>query len=39
MTVITALHDLNQALRFADKFLLIKDGEIVAFGNPAGVID
>jgi len=33
MTVIAILHDLNQALRFADKFLLIKDGEIVAFGD------
>jgi iron complex transport system ATP-binding protein len=31
---LVVLHDINNALRFADRFLLIKAGEIVAFGGP-----
>jgi iron complex transport system ATP-binding protein len=31
---LVVLHDINNALRFADRFLLIKSGEIVAFGGP-----
>lgn len=27
------IHDLNLALRFADKFLMMKDGEVFAFGD------
>ncbi len=27
------MHDLNLALRFANKFLLLKDGEIFDFGD------
>ncbi|NPV05277.1 MAG: ABC transporter ATP-binding protein [Syntrophaceae bacterium] len=31
---LVVLHDINNALRFADRFLLIKAGEVVAFGGP-----
>jgi len=31
---LVVLHDINNALRFADRFVLIKSGEIVAFGGP-----
>ncbi len=30
---ITVMHDLNTALRFSDKFILLKDGQIYAFGE------
>ncbi len=30
---VVVLHDLNLALRFADKFLMLKDGEIFAQGG------
>jgi iron complex transport system ATP-binding protein len=38
MIVLIALHDLNQALRFADKALLIADGRMQACGPSAEVI-
>jgi iron complex transport system ATP-binding protein len=31
---LVVLHDINSALRFADRFLLIKSGEVIAFGGP-----
>ena len=34
ISVIVTMHDINLALRFADKFLLIKKGEIYAAGGP-----
>lgn len=37
MIVLIAIHDLNQALRFADKVLLIADGQMQACG-PAGEV-
>ncbi|MGK3125993.1 Fe(3+) dicitrate ABC transporter ATP-binding protein FecE [Candidatus Pantoea formicae] len=37
-TVITVLHDLNQASRYADNLLLLKDGKIVTQGAPVEVL-
>ncbi|MBL7112544.1 MAG: ABC transporter ATP-binding protein [Bacteroidales bacterium] len=33
VTVIMAIHDLNLAIRYADQFILLKEGEILAMGN------
>ncbi len=33
ITVIVAIHDLNLALRYADQFLLLKEGRIIAMGD------
>lgn len=33
ISAIVAMHDLNLALRFANKFLLLKEGEVFAFGD------
>ena len=38
LTVVTAIHDLNLAGRFADRLLLIDHGRIVAEGGPADVL-
>lgn len=32
-TIIITLHDINQALSVANKFLLLKDGKVLAFGD------
>ncbi|MEB8339397.1 ABC transporter ATP-binding protein [Streptomyces endophyticus] len=37
-TVVAVLHDLNQAARYADHLVAMKDGRIVAEGPPAEVI-
>ena len=37
-TIIAVLHDLNHACRFADEIIAMKDGAIVAHGDPAEVI-
>ena len=37
-TIIMVLHDLNQAARFADYIIALKDGEIVKAGNCEEVI-
>jgi iron complex transport system ATP-binding protein len=34
-TIVLVLHDLNQACRFGDHLIAMKDGAIVAEGNPA----
>lgn len=39
MIVLIAIHDLNQALRFADKVLLIAGGKMRACGDPLEVIN
>lgn len=39
MIVLIAIHDLNQALRFADKVLLISGGKMRACGAPLDVIN
>lgn len=33
MAIIFSLHDINLALRFADKFLLLRDGKVYAYGG------
>ncbi len=38
LTVITALHDLNLASRFADRLVLLGGGQVVADGPPAQVV-
>lgn len=37
-TVVTVLHDLNQAARYASHLIVMKDGDIVATGTPHEVI-
>jgi len=37
-TVVTVLHDINQAARFADRMLFMNDGTIVASGAPSEVM-
>lgn len=38
-TVVMVLHDLNQAARYADALVVMKDGRIVAHGSPHDVLD
>ncbi|MCX4661693.1 ABC transporter ATP-binding protein [Streptomyces uncialis] len=38
-TVIAVLHDINQACRFADHLVAMKDGRVVAEGVPADIVD
>jgi iron-siderophore transport system ATP-binding protein len=38
-TVIAVLHDINQACRFADHLVAMKDGAIVAEGAPGEIVD
>ena len=38
VTVVTALHDLNLAARYADHLVAMQDGEIVAAGEPTDVL-
>lgn len=37
-TVVAVLHDLNQAARFADHVVAVRDGRVVAAGPPADVV-
>lgn len=37
-TVVTVLHDLNQAARYADHLIVMRDGEIVTTGAPHDVV-
>ena len=37
-TVVLVLHDLNQAARYADHLVAMKDGRVVAEGPPADVV-
>ena len=36
--MLVALHDLNLALRFCDRIVMIKDGNVVCDGTPEGVL-
>jgi iron complex transport system ATP-binding protein len=38
LCVVVAIHDLNQALRFADRVLVLSEGRMVAAGPPAEVL-
>ncbi|RBQ21070.1 Fe(3+)-dicitrate ABC transporter ATP-binding protein [Spongiactinospora rosea] len=38
-TIVAVLHDINQACRYADHIVAMKDGKIVAEGAPGEVID
>ncbi|GAB3695123.1 ABC transporter ATP-binding protein [Corynebacterium nasicanis] len=38
-TVVVVLHDLQQALRFADHLVVMNDGEVVSTGRPAETLD
>ncbi|MDR6175090.1 ABC-type cobalamin/Fe3+-siderophores transport system ATPase subunit [Nocardioides zeae] len=37
-TIVVVLHDLNQAARYADHVVMMKDGEVVRSGPPAEVV-
>ena len=37
-TIVTVLHDLNQAARYADHVIAMRDGQVVATGTPAEVV-
>ncbi|MFE7110453.1 ABC transporter ATP-binding protein [Streptomyces sp. NPDC057575] len=38
-TVVAVLHDINQACRFADHLIAMKDGRVIAEGEPGDVVD
>ncbi|MBW4716769.1 ABC transporter ATP-binding protein [Saccharothrix obliqua] len=38
-TVVAVLHDINQASRYADHLVAMKDGRVVAEGKPSDVVD
>ncbi|MGB4705922.1 MAG: ABC transporter ATP-binding protein [Aquiluna sp.] len=38
MTIVAVIHDLNLAARFADQIVVLKNGSIVATGDPCDVI-
>lgn len=38
-TVIAVLHDINQACRFADHIVAMKDGRVFAEGAPAAIVE
>ena len=37
-TVVAVLHDLNQAARYADHLIVMRDGDVVTTGAPAEII-
>ena len=37
-TIVAVLHDLNQACRYADNMIAMKDGEIIGQGHPADIV-
>ena len=38
MTIIMVLHDINQSLYYSDEIIAMKDGRIIAQGQPEKVI-
>ncbi|OQR53593.1 ABC transporter ATP-binding protein [Bacillus sp. CDB3] len=38
LTIVMVLHDINQAIRYSDHIIVMKDGEIVTKGNPNDVV-
>lgn len=39
ITVLMVLHDINQAIKYSDEIILLKDGEIIGSGNPRDCLD
>lgn len=39
IATILVIHDINLALRFCDRFLLVRDGEVIAYGDRSVVTD
>lgn len=37
-TIVAVLHDLNQAARYADHLIVMRDGDVVTTGDPATII-
>ncbi|PFE94938.1 iron ABC transporter ATP-binding protein [Bacillus thuringiensis] len=38
LTIVMVLHDINQAIRYSDHIIVMKDGKIITKGNPNDVI-
>ncbi|MCK1794859.1 ABC transporter ATP-binding protein [Streptomyces sp. XM4193] len=38
-TIVAVLHDINQACRFADHLIALKDGRVLAEGAPGDIVD
>jgi|SRR5690625_1809558 len=38
LTIVMVLHDINQALQYSDTIIAMKDGEIIAEGNPKEIV-
>jgi iron complex transport system ATP-binding protein len=38
LCVLIALHDINQAVRFADRVLILQEGRLVASGPPSEIV-
>lgn len=38
LTIVMVLHDINQAIQYSDRIILMKEGQIVAEGSPRTVI-
>ncbi|MFZ9736581.1 MAG: ABC transporter ATP-binding protein [Prochlorotrichaceae cyanobacterium] len=38
-TIVMVLHDLNQACRYADCLIALKDGQVVAMGEPKAIVN
>ena len=39
ISVVMTMHDLNQAVRFADRFLFMKNGSVHTYGGPEVVTE
>lgn len=39
MTIVSVTHDVNLAIRYCDRMLVMKNGKIIADGHPAEIID
>lgn len=39
LTVVMVLHDLNQAIRYSDRIIVLKDGQILEDGPPASIAE
>lgn len=39
ITIIMVLHDINQAIKYSDNIIIMKDGSIIKHGNPKKIIN